>query len=81
MGFFSVKDNAHGRIEQVKLLPTIRMGKMTIPSPRSVQIKSIPLQSAPIAIPNSLNKNGIGLKLNDRLQTFDPKNRKLYSSS
>ena len=66
--------------ENFKLLPTIRMGKMTIPSPRSVQMKSIPLQTSPLAIPNSLNKNGIGLKLNDRLQTFDPKNRKLFSS-
>jgi hypothetical protein len=56
------------------------MGKMTIPSTRSVQMKSIPLQTSPLAIPNSLNKNGIGLKLNDRLQTFDPKNRKLFSS-
>lgn len=56
-----------------KLMPSIRLGTLKIPG--NHQFKSVRLQSQPIplGIPSTLNKNGIGLKLTNEIQTFQPK--------
>lgn len=56
-----------------KLMPSIRLGTLKIPG--NHQLKSVRLQSqpSPLGIPSTLNKNGIGLKLTNEIQTFQPK--------
>jgi hypothetical protein len=66
--------------ENLQIMPTIRMGKLTIPSPRASIIKPIPALTSPLSIPQSLNKNGIGMRLTNGKQTFDPKHHSLYVS-
>jgi hypothetical protein len=66
--------------ENRQLMPTIRMGTVIIrKSPNgplsSAASDSLPDAKISLSIPNRLNKNGIGLRLNDSRQTFDPKNR------
>lgn len=61
--------------EYRKLLPTIHMGTLKLPSVRELKSVGFPQTVNQSPIPKSLNKNGIGLRLTDQPQTFDPKHR------
>lgn len=58
-----------------KLMPSIILGTMKIPMNSQLKKMNVEAQNAPLTIPNSLNKNGIGLYLTDQIQTFQPKGK------
>ncbi len=59
----------------MKLLPTIRLGRLQIPKPADLKKIRISSQIAPLSIPDSLNTNGLGLKLTDEIQKFSRKSK------
>ncbi len=58
-----------------RLMPTIRMGALQVRPASKVNSAALPNDRIALTIPVGLNKNGLGLRLNDRLQTFEPKTR------
>lgn len=61
--------------EYRRLMPTIRMGTLKLPSEREMKSAGLPQKIKQVSIPKTLNKNGIGLRLTNQPQTFDPKHR------
>ena len=62
--------------EHRQLMPTIRLGSLKYHPSSQVKSQINPsLVKINYTIPKSLNKNGIGLRLTDLPQTFDPKHR------
>lgn len=58
-----------------RLMPTIRMGGLTVRPGTQVSAQALPNDKIALTIPAGLNKNGIGLRLNDRHQTFEPRSK------
>ncbi len=58
-----------------RLMPTIRMGALSVRPTSKVKSAALPNDRIALSIPAGTNKNGLGLRLNDRQQTFEPKSR------
>lgn len=62
--------------ENRQLMPTIRLGSLKFQPVSKIQSQvNPPALQVHYSIPKTLNKNGIGLRLTDLPQTFDPKHR------
>jgi len=62
--------------EHRQLMPTVRLGSLKYqPASQVKSLQNRPLIQVHYSIPKTLNKNGIGLRLTNVVQTFDPKHR------
>ncbi|MFM1802884.1 MAG: Bacterial Ig-like domain, partial [Planctomycetota bacterium] len=56
-----------------RMMPSVRLGVLRIPATSSSKVTaSSDLRSTKLSIPKRLNRNGIGLRLTDERQTFQP---------
>ena len=54
----------------MKLMPTVRLGRLQIPTSQQLKAVRLAHQTSPLPIPETLNTDGLGIRLSDEIQSY-----------